>query len=71
MELGNIMTMEVKDAVVLCFVSFLIGSLVFLLVTSSTNKTNWERKLEKSGHAEYYLDEDNNKKWRLLPVPKE
>lgn len=37
----------------------------FFLLGALSMSAQWRDKLVKSGHAEYYLDTQNNKKWRM------
>ena len=37
-------------------------------VSEQSTSNKWKEESVKSGHAEYYLDKDNNKQWRWLPI---
>jgi len=34
----------------------------------SAQSTTWHDQAVEAGYAEYYLDEDNQRQWRWLPV---
>ena len=53
------------------FVVFMAGLLTgmlsiitFVLATGGKPRSVFQDEAVKSGHAEYYLDENNNKQWR-------
>ena len=55
--------------------SLLAAALLFIvigfafggLVNSLLNQGYLQKESVKAGHAEYYLDKDNNRQWRWLP----
>lgn len=47
-----------------CFVALVIG----MLFGSLAEFNDWLRYLHKNGHLEYYLDENNKRRWRLKPT---
>lgn len=47
--------------VALAIVAMMLDS----FITNRTNKT-WQDGLVKNGYAEYYLDENNQRRWRML-----
>tara|TARA_R100001244_G_C5160549_1_gene130953 strand:+ start:983 stop:1183 length:201 start_codon:yes stop_codon:yes gene_type:complete len=53
-----------------CAAVFIIGVIVLLfagfMVNDTTNNA-WERELMEDGYAEYHLDKDNIRQWRMLP----
>jgi hypothetical protein len=42
----------------------LVGCLLLALGHGCRSENSWHDKAVKSGKAEYYLDENNNKQWR-------
>jgi len=56
------------------YVGVVIALVAFVLVCAAGkyyHDTMWERKLDKVGIAEYYLDESNNMCWRIRNEYKE
>lgn len=52
--------MKTRNWISAILFSFSIG-----VFTGGTLKVlDWQRKAVEAGHAEYYLDKDNNKQWR-------
>lgn len=44
---------------------FIIGMLIGIIVEGLICSRMWQKDLVESGHAEYYLDENHKRKWRL------
>ena len=49
-------------------------SFVMIVLTlsfwSGVKNREWHDRAVKAGHAEFYLDKDNNRQWRWLPLDK-
>lgn len=43
---------------------FIVGGIIGFVVGFCVATNECEKTAVKSGHAEYYLDENNNKQWR-------
>ena len=56
--LGNMLVWMAVTA----FVCFVLGG--------AAGSYGMQDKAVEKGHAEYYLDDENNKQWRWLPVEK-
>jgi hypothetical protein len=55
---------------ILLVLILVLGTFFGTLVWVDSHSVTYS-ELVKSGHAEYYLDKDNNRQWRLLPAEKE
>lgn len=53
---GVVIVGMIMLAAVLCFLSFIWGR--------SIEREHWMRGSVADGHAEYYLDDNNNRQWR-------
>lgn len=62
MDTGDIVVIEIIGA----FLIFCFG----VYIGANTEDIISKNKLVKSGHAEYYLDKNNNRQWRMKPCPK-
>lgn len=49
----------------------MIGAFLTLLITKTIMDVSWQKYLIKKGVAEYYLNEEYERKWRLLIDKKE
>lgn len=45
-------------------IMFIVGVIIGFVIGFRVATNEYEKTAVKSGHAEYYLDEDNNKQWR-------
>ena len=60
--IASVLTSDSTFACVFFIVGFLLGT--FLEI--SVGNERWQYHLESLGHAEFYLDENNNRQWQLL-----
>lgn len=54
------------EAGTVAIVSLVVGVLCGGLFGVTATNTGWKNRAVESGHAEFYLDEDNNRQWRWL-----
>jgi len=55
-------------------INFVVGTAVIwvcLICLSGVSDREWRKDAVAAGHAEFYLDKDNNRQWRWLPLDKE
>ena len=48
-------------------VGTMLGLIFGIFVMVPTVEARWEGDAVEAGHAEYYLDKDNERQWRWLP----